>query len=606
MKKIRENIINLLKKGDLPSNAYINYYDKVKNIKFKYNKFLEKNIEALKNYYPNALNAEKGIINNVLFILETFTSKENALKNYLFRSLHFKHDIKDVFYSLDFFQKTPSLTKEIFLNTLNKILNPDYFFSLNEQTRRNIFINILAVWHNKNIFVKPFWLEQLPLFKKLIDSAITKDLIEDIMYIHFYYYHFYGNSSQTIKDWEKFNEIVEKPLSKYYRNWGKKNNLPKPPQNYNNKKKRIGFLIDRLVTTSPLMVEYSLWKELMDNNEFKNNYKIFVYSMNYVDKNPDEEEWVIKLKKIGIEVYTPQFKFYKDGYYYKHLPKALDLREQILKDKIDILVSGFGYDIPNFLFSTKTAPKQIFWSHGNCTSEIENIDLRISHFEQECKNYEWKIFNVPMAEEFLIGPEYCKIEGKKIKENLLQKYGKNTVILGTIGRLIKIDSEEYIKVLAEIMKQNPNTIYLACGEGNQESIKKKLKKYNINENRFIFTGQINPHIYGWVIDIWPDTFPLRQGHSIIEAQAKGVSLIHYGPNYTKEDLEKLKIGYNYGFKQLNIKLFYPIANDKNKYVKIANFLIKIKDKRLKIAKAFQIDILKNIESNFIEKVINVN
>jgi hypothetical protein len=105
------------------------------------------------------------------------------------------------------------------------------------------------------------------------------------------------------------------------------------------------------------------------------------------------------------------------------------------------------------------------------------------------------------------------LKAKKIKEELLKKYGKNTVILGTIGRLIKIDSEEYIKVIAEIMKQNPNTIYLACGEGNKESILKKLKKYNIDKNRFIFTGQINPHVYGWVIDIWPETFPLYQGVS---------------------------------------------------------------------------------------------
>jgi hypothetical protein len=112
----------------LPSNAYINYYDKVKNIKFEHNEFLQKNITALKNYYSNASNTEKSIINNVLFILETFNSKENALKDYLFRTLHFKHDIKDVFYALDFFQKINSLTQKLFTDTLKEILNPDYFF----------------------------------------------------------------------------------------------------------------------------------------------------------------------------------------------------------------------------------------------------------------------------------------------------------------------------------------------------------------------------------------------------------------------------------------------------------------------------------------------
>lgn len=582
MEKIRENIINILKNGDIPSNEYLNYYEKVKNIQFENNKFLQKNIDTLKNYYSNATEDEKAIINNVIFILEIFNSQENALKDFLFRTLHFNHKnlhTKDIYYALDFFRHKQDLKEEVFLKVLKQILIPDYFFSLNKNIRRNIFINLLYIWENPNIFVKPFWLEQLPIFKKLLDFAIKNNYIEDIMYIHFFIYHFYGNSSKTIKDWENFNESIEKPLSKYYKKWGERQKLPQPV-NYGNKKKRIAFLIDRLITTSPLMVEYSLWKALMQNKKFRENYEIFVYSMNYVEKQPDEKEWIYKLKKIGINVYTPQFKFYQDGFYYNHLKKALDLREQILKDKIDILISFFGYAIPNFLFSTRSAPKQIFWSHGNCTSEIENIDLRISHFPQKCKNHEWNIFNVPIDEEFLIGPEHCKIEGKKIKEDLLKKYGKDTVILGTIGRLIKIDSEEYIKVLAEIMKQNPNTIYLACGEGNQESIKEKLKKYDIDEKRFIFTGQINPHVYGWVIDVWPETFPLYQGVSQEEFISKNNGIVI--TNWKKKVLN-IKAQINNIINNPIEKEIFMKMNNLNKKNDLENFY---KDPYSHIAKQF--------------------
>ncbi|GAX87609.1 conserved hypothetical protein [Lebetimonas natsushimae] len=569
MVKIRENIINILKKGDIPSYDYINYFDKVRNIKFQKDSFLQKNINALKNYYNDATEEEKAIINNVIFILEIFNSKKDALKDFLFRTLLFNHkklNTKDIYYALDFFKNSPSaLSPDLLIEVLKEILEPQYFFSLEANRRRSVFINILYIWHNPNIFVKLFWLEQLPIFKKLLDFAMKQNYIEDIMYIEFYIYHFYGNSSQTIKEWEKFNEMIEKPLSQYFKNWGSEHKLPKP-YNYNNNKKRIAFLIDRLVTTSPLIVEYSLWKTLMKNNEFRENYEIFVYSMNYVEKQPDDKLWIEELKKLGITVYTPQYKFYQDGYFYNHLEKALDLREQILKDKIDILISFFGYAIPNFLFSTRTAPKQIFWSHGNCTSEIENIDLRISHFPQECKNYDWKIFDIQIDEEFLIGSQQNQIEAKKIKEKLLKKFGKDTVILGTIGRFVKIDSNEYIKLIAEIMKQNPNTIYLACGHGNENSIKEKLKKYNIDKKRFIFNGMVNPHVYGWVIDIWPDSFPLGQGKSKDEFIAKKRPVIFHIKRKIKSNKKN--------------KVF--IANDDKEYIEMVTALIKNAKKREEI------------------------
>jgi hypothetical protein len=578
MEKIRKNIIKFLEKGKIPDYKYLNYYKQLKNYQFQKNDFLQKNIDTLKNYYPNATEDEKAIINNVIFILEIFNSQKNALEDYLFRTLHFNWKLlksAEAFTcAMEFFQKnTFALPQNIFIKVLNKILEPIYYFSLNESRRKSILINILVIWENKNILVQPFWLNQLLTFKKIIDFAIKRDYIEDAMYSEFFIYHFYGNTAQTIKDWENFNNLIEKPLSKYFKKWGEKNNLPQP-KNYKNKKKKLGFLIDRLVLTSPLMVEYSLWKNLIENEEFKKNYEIYVYSMNYAEKQLENGKWIEKLKQLGINFYSPQYKFIDDKPYYNHLEKAMDLRNKMLEDKIDVLIGGFGYAISNFLFSTRTAPKQIFWSHGNCTSEIENIDLRISHFSQECKNYEWKIFNIPIAEEFLIGSEKDKIQGQRIKEKLLTKYGKNTVILGTIGRLIKIDSDEYIKTIAKIMEQNPNTIYLACGEGNKESIKEKLKKYKIDEKRFIFTGMIEPHVYGWVIDIWPDTFPLIQGQSKNEFIAKKGCTILYQPACKINSKN-----YNYFFESIN---FSPLANNLNEYINKLNIVIKNTNLRKKI------------------------
>jgi len=48
---------------------------------------------------------------------------------------------------------------------------------------------------------------------------------------------------------------------------------------------------------------------------------------------------------------------------------------------------------------------------------------------------------------------------------------------------------------------------------------------NIDLNRVIFTGQINQHIFGWIIDIWINTYPLIQGQSQEEYFAKKTGVI---------------------------------------------------------------------------------
>jgi hypothetical protein len=411
------------------------------------------------------------------------------------------------------------------------------------------------------------WLTVFDDLVELLDECIKREMIEEQMYIHFFTYHIYGNNIQTIKEWEIFNQKVEKPASKFYKKWGETQKLKPCKKEISKGKKKIGFLFDRMVLNSPFMVEYSLFKAFLNNEEFNKEYEIYVYSMNYIDKCQDYDDVINSLKVLGIKFYSPADYFIKDGYYYSHLNKALLLREQIIKDELDYLVSGFGYDIPNFIFSNRSAPKQIFWSHGNCTSEVENIDVRISHFEQECKNHEWKIFDEPMAKEFLIGSDEDKIKGEILKQSLLETFGEDTVILGTIGRLVKIESEEYIKAISEIMKENPNTIYLACGDGNKKNVEKVMLKYGIDLKRVIFTGHVNPHMYGWVIDVWPDTFPLEQGHSKSEFMAKKGCLI-FSYNHSSEFNKRM---YDNFMSKLN---FVPLGEDVKEYIYKVNSVIK--------------------------------
>jgi glycosyltransferase involved in cell wall biosynthesis len=78
-----------------------------------------------------------------------------------------------------------------------------------------------------------------------------------------------------------------------------------------------------------------------------------------------------------------------------------------------------------------------------------------------------------------------------------------------------VNNWEYLSAVAEIMKNNPETVYLACGTGSEEEIKEKVEKLGIAD-RFYFEGFVDPHVYGYVIDIYLNTFPEPGGLSVLE------------------------------------------------------------------------------------------
>ena len=450
-------------------------------------------------------------------------------------------------------------------------------------------INIISFIWNSKLYVNPVWKKVFDDFFEVIRKAIESGNIDFLMNMHFMVYHIYGNLVQTIDEWKIYNKNVEIPASNFYKEWGRKNNLKKCKDKISENKKKIGFLIDRIVLNSPLMVIYSLIKSLMENQKFKEEYEIYIYSMRYIEKQEDDDGWVYKFKSLGVKVYIPK-EFDQYDFMVSHKDKALAIRDKIIEDGIDYLIGGAGYDISTFIFSNRSAPKQIFWSHGNCAGDLDEFDIRISHFSQECKDKEWRIFNIKIADEFLVGNKSHKQKAKVLKDSMYATFGKDTVFLGTIGRYVKIDSDEYIKTIAKIMEQNPNTVYLACGAGDEESIRSKLKKYGIDLERFIFTGIINPHVFGWIIDIWPDSFPLRQGQSKEEFMAKSKPVV-FMDKYLNDTIRKWYDGFDEK----------PIAKDEREYIEIVNRLINDKKYYNKVSE-WNKNIFKKQSTNFSEVI----
>ncbi|RDU53988.1 hypothetical protein [Helicobacter sp. MIT 01-3238] len=413
--------------------------------------------------------------------------------------------------------------------------------------------------------------------------------IDEVLYLQLFLYHFCGNSFISQEQWREFNtEILEKS-SALYREFGAKfltksskiekrntakdskhQNLksmksiesPQTPQNSQESKplqstpqpkKIIGFLRDRFVENSPFKVEYSLIKNLINSSSFSQKYSIKIYCMSLIEKSENDPRIMQLFASLGVEIIDIGLAFNKANFYNSHLQKALALREIIQNDEVEILISpNNGYGISDFLLSVRVAPTQVFWTHGNYVYDIEGIDARLTHICNDLREitHEGVVFGgIPVKmDTTFYNPLVSAQEIKEARENIAYLLAQNKnlevknfsnfadewlrdkVILGVMGRLAKIDSMDYLEVICEILQRREECVFIACGAGNEEVIKSKISQINPSVlPRFCFTGQIDSAVYGHIIDVWLDSFPMEQGESRIEyiAKGKGLALRYY-------------------------------------------------------------------------------
>jgi len=401
----------------------------------------------------------------------------------------------------------------VVMEAISELIEPSFFFALPKAHQRSIFFWWLhVIWTHKAYMNHPSWGDFSEPLALLCKEVLAKNELATQMYIHFFSYQILGNLAQTKEAWRGFNEAFNLPQSNYLRSLH-----VKALEHFTNPKKKIVFVKDRIVENSPFKVEYSLLSALMSDEAFTQNYEPYVLSMGYIDKAPDQEVAVKKLEALGVKVLSPAQSVHDGEPYYDHLTKAMLIREWFLEHHIDIMVGCVnGYDIMNFLFVMRCASLQIYWSHGDFEYDVEGIDKRISHFLRQ-NPFAYEKMSVQPLEEFHNPNEILNIEKAY---QLRQQWEDETIILGTIGRLVKLDNDLFISALAKILKHYPNTIYLACGTGHEESIQKRLVHFKIPKERFVFVGFVDAHVYGHLIDLYVNTFPEPSGEALGEFMEK--------------------------------------------------------------------------------------
>ncbi len=397
--------------------------------------------------------------------------------------------------------------------------------------------------------------------KNTFELAIENQLDELAFYLYTPLVFCSSGLAQTQEEFKEFNTQIEEPLEQFIKEvMIPKYKIKENTKQINNKKIKVGFVQERLINYSVYNVFKLLIKSLKEYNS--DQFEFIVYDLNFKEFGGSNPQTVEDLKQLGI-TYVDLHKECignNNDEFYSIVKKSLLVRRKLIKDKIDILIGMHSRPEYNFLFTTRTAPKQIYWSHGNFEYRLQNIDQYISHFQPDAEYGFYKDFALAVDLEKYNPP----IDPELIK-NTRDLYPKESFVLGSIGRMIKIDDEEYIKSVAAIMKTNPNTIYLACGDGDTTNIVSLLKKYSI-EKRFYFTGRIDAHLYGYIIDLWLTPFKLGGGEAFqefIHKKKPFVSLVNGSDEWIQEHENKLR------------RFVYPYSHEK--YIEYASELIQNPD-----------------------------
>jgi glycosyltransferase involved in cell wall biosynthesis len=167
---------------------------------------------------------------------------------------------------------------------------------------------------------------------------------------------------------------------------------------------------------------------------------------------------------------------------------------------------------------------------------------------------------------------YQKVSTKEFKE----KYNlKNKFIISYLGRVQKYKGlEQIIRILPELLKLNPNIIFIAAGSEVDNEIARltKIAKELKIENHIIFTGRIknNKELYkSSEIFILPSEWEAF-GIVLIEAMAQGCALISTRTEGGKFLIQEGKQGYLFDYQNLKElkEKFSILLQDKKKLKEI--------------------------------------
>lgn len=365
-----------------------------------------------------------------------------------------------------------------------------------------------------------------PVWWQSFSDLLDRRRLDDALFLYYPCYHLFNAVHREAKHRRLYNDQIVQTLERYLQT--QKSNESQSTQLKLEEKKpiRVGIFVNRLVWTSVSKILISLMR---CNQTYSNGaLDLILYDTEIIETTASDKNAIQMVKNSGAQ-YVSCHSLIDDadsGYYYSRLKKSEVIRKKIQSDQIDVLISCGYNHFTTYLFTLRTAPVQVYWSHGFDSLNLENIDFRGHHGGEDPpivfrENHWFMGFKVGMDPLF-----YNPTIDESLVQSVKNRFSEKTIFLGVLSSLLKLNQPQYLKVIATLLKKHERAVFLFCGAGNTpgEGPYESIKAFFENENlshRIFFEGQVNPHVYARVIQLFLVSFPQGQGEALTEYILKG-------------------------------------------------------------------------------------
>lgn len=200
------------------------------------------------------------------------------------------------------------------------------------------------------------------------------------------------------------------------------------------------------------------------------------------------------------------------------------LRSLVRQRSITALVWVSFVPAMAYAYSLRIAPVQIWWAMKYHELEIEDIDGYVTGGSlgrhKRIGSRLWRAGPLGVSE--WRSPQ-AAVLARPIRDGYLQQ---SRIILGCFGREEKLNSAAFLQTVCDILKRNPDALFLWTGRQQSPDIQNCFDREGIaRQCRFI--GWVDTRTYAEVIDIFIDSFPFPCGFTAIQAMAAGRPVVFY-------------------------------------------------------------------------------
>jgi hypothetical protein len=200
--------------------------------------------------------------------------------------------------------------------------------------------------------------------------------------------------------------------------------------------------------------------------------------------------------------------------------RLMYLRERLAADGACCLVWVSLSIMMSFAFSMRVAPVQIWWSMKFHALALDDIDGYVT--SGSFSRTEFKVGRLWRAGRLQVANRHDP-SLRPEAERIAATYRPHKII-GTLARHELIRSAPFLDVVIEVLRRNPDAVYLWTGRQEAPDIVARFQQAGVAD-RTCFVGWVNIKVYAQVLDVFLDTFPFGCGFALLDTMAAGTPVV---------------------------------------------------------------------------------